>query len=158
VVRDLAPPVMRRDHLPVLWPRAVRPIVASHQQGLAGDNGGWDPVPGYNQVVSMADLAKFPTAMIPAWRSGAPTLAPSGITFLTGSQWKSWEGALAVAFLEDSKARAMFLDGTGNVLFTTQFLPLGTRLRSAVLGPDGNLYIATDVGGGGGAIWKVVPS
>jgi glucose/arabinose dehydrogenase len=27
-----------------------------------------------------------------------------------------------------------------------------------VQGPDGNLYITTDVGGGGGAIWQVVPS
>jgi len=27
-----------------------------------------------------------------------------------------------------------------------------------VQGFDGNLYVATDVGGGAGAIWKVVPS
>jgi len=32
-----------------------------------------------------------------------------------------------------------------------QFLP-------ALKGPDGNLYISTDVGGGSGAIWKVTPS
>ncbi len=29
---------------------------------------------------------------------------------------------------------------------------------SSVGGPDGNLYIATDVAGGLGAIWKVTPS
>jgi aldose sugar dehydrogenase len=125
---------------------------------VAGGNGGWDPVPGYNQSGSMTDLIKFPNAMVPAWRSGAPTVAPSGVTFLTGPQWESWNGAMAVAFLKDAKARAMFLDGAGNVSFSTQFLALGTRLRSAVQGPDGNLYISTDVGGGGGAIWKVVPS
>jgi hypothetical protein len=28
---------------------------------------------------------------------------------------------------------------------------------SAVHGPDGNLYSTTDVGGGGGQIWQVVP-
>jgi hypothetical protein len=37
---------------------------------IAGGNGGWDPVPGYNQNVPMTDLQKFPDAMIPAWRSG----------------------------------------------------------------------------------------
>jgi glucose/arabinose dehydrogenase len=126
-------------------------------QLVAGGNGGWDPVPGYDQSGSMTDLAKFPDAMIPAWRSGFPTLAPSGGTFLTGPQWKSWEGALAVAFLKDSKARVMFLDGDGDVSSSTPFLELGTRLRSAVQGPDGNLYFSTDVSGGG-AIWKVVPS
>jgi len=126
---------------------------------VAGGNGGWDPVPGYNQNVPMTDLQKFPDAMIPAWRSGdSGTVAPSGGTFLTGSQWKSWNGALVVAFLKDSKARVMFLDGNGNVSFATPVLANGVRLRSAVQGPDGNLYISTDVGGGNGAIWRVVPS
>jgi glucose/arabinose dehydrogenase len=126
---------------------------------LAGGNGGWDPVPGYNQSVPMTDLQRFPNAMIPAWRSGdTGTVAPSGATFLTGSQWESWNGALAVAFLKDSKVRVMFLDGNGAVSFATPILALGVRLRSAVQGPDGNLYLSTDVGGGGGAIWKVTPS
>jgi aldose sugar dehydrogenase len=126
---------------------------------VAGGNSGWDPVPGYNQDVPMTDLQKFPDAMIPAWRSGDSfTLAPSGGTFLTGPQWKSWENQLVVAFLKDSKARVMFLDGNGDVAFATQILENGSRLRSAVQGPDGNLYITTDTGGGGDAIWKVVPS
>jgi glucose/arabinose dehydrogenase len=52
----------------------------------------------------------------------------------------------------------MFLDGDGNVSFATPILAMNTRLRSAVEGPDGNVYITTDVGGGNGAIWKVTPS
>jgi glucose/arabinose dehydrogenase len=127
-------------------------------QLVPGGNGGWDPVPGYNESVPMTDLQKFPNAMIPAWRSGAGTVAPSGATFLSGAQWKSWDGAFLVAFLKDSKARVMFLDGDGNVSFATPVLANGVRLRSAVQGPDGNLYISTDVGGGNGAIWLVVPS
>jgi glucose/arabinose dehydrogenase len=125
-----------------------------------GGNGGWDPVPGYDGFdgsVPMTDLLKFPDAMIPAWRSGDPSVAPSGGTFLTGSQWKSWNGALAVAFLKDSKARVMFLDANGNVSFATPILANGVRLRTAVQGPDGNLYISTDTGSGLDAIWKVVP-
>lgn len=86
------------------------------------------------------------------------TVAPSGGTFLTVSQWKSWNGALAVAFLKGSKLRSMFLDPKGNVSFATPVLANGVRLRSAVQGPDGNLYISTDEGEGAGAIWKVTPS
>jgi glucose/arabinose dehydrogenase len=129
---------------------------------VAGGNGGWDPVPGYDGYdgsVPMTDFQKFPNAMVPVWRSGnGGTVAPSGGTFLIGSQWKSWANQLVVAFLKDSKARVMFFDGSGSVSFATPILENGVRLRSAVEGPDGNLYIATDVGAGGGAIWKVVPS
>jgi aldose sugar dehydrogenase len=128
---------------------------------VAGGNGGWDPNNGgsYDQTVPMTDLQKFPNAMIPAWRSGdSGTVAPSGGTFLTGPQWKAWENQLVVAFLKDSKARVMFLDGDGNVSFATPILANGVRLRVAVEGPDGNLYITTDVGNNQGAIWKVTPS
>jgi glucose/arabinose dehydrogenase len=128
-------------------------------QLMPGGNGGWDPIPDYNQLVPMTDLQKFPDAMVPAWRSGdIDTVAPSGGTFLTGSQWKSWQNQLVVAFLKDSKARVMFLDGNGNVSFATPILENGVRLRTAVEGPDGNLYISTDVSVGLGAIWKVTPS
>jgi aldose sugar dehydrogenase len=128
-------------------------------QLVPGGNGGWDPVPVYDETQPMTDLQKFPDAMIPAWRSGDfSTVAPSGGTFLTGSQWKSWANQLVVAFLKDGNARVMFLDGNGNVEFATPILANGVRLRSAVQGPDGNLYISTDVGGGLGAIWKVTPS
>jgi glucose/arabinose dehydrogenase len=128
-------------------------------QLVAGGNGGWDPVPGYNQSVPMTDFEKFPDAMVPKWRSGDSfTLAPSGCTFLEGPQWGSWDGALLVVFPKDAKARAMFLDGPGDIFAATPTLELGVRLRSAVEGPDRNLYIATDVAGPDGAIWKVVPS
>lgn len=125
-----------------------------------GGNFGWDPVPGYNESVPMTDKSKFPNAVSAIWSSGAPTNAPSGATFLSGGQWKSWNGALAMAVLKDRQLRLLFIDG--NAMLTKQSLAdLGAnvpRLRSAVQGPDGNLYLATDVISPGGAIWKVVPS
>jgi glucose/arabinose dehydrogenase len=131
---------------------------------VPGGNGGWDPVDefgnydGLDTFPPMTDFGKFPNAMNPVWKSGEPTVAPSGATFLTGSEWGSWNGALVVAFLKDSKARVMLLDGAGGIVSSSPFLELGIRLRSAVESPDGDLYIATDVGGGGGAIWKITPS
>jgi glucose/arabinose dehydrogenase len=92
------------------------------------------------------------------WSSGVPTIAPSGATFVNGPQWKGWNGALVVAVLKAQRLQ-VFVERGGNLDFgTPTIVPTGVRLRSAVQGPDGNLYVATDVGGGGGAIWKVVPT
>jgi glucose/arabinose dehydrogenase len=66
--------------------------------------------------------------------------------------------------LKGSQLRLMFLDGPGNVTGTTAILQNGVRLRSAVQGPDGALYISTDQRNGSTAangqdqIWRVVPS
>ena len=96
---------------------------------------------------------------IPAkWSSGIPTIAPSGATFVNGPEWKAWNGALVVAVLKAARLQ-VFLDRGGTLDFGAPgVIPLGVRLRSAVQGPDGNLYLATDVGSGSGAIWRVVPS
>ena len=123
---------------------------------VPGANGGWNPVPGYNESVSMTDLTRFPDAMRPIWRSGAPARGSSGAAFLDGDNWRGWDGALVVAQLVGAKLLVLRLNADGSVRSEwTLFSELGTRLRVPVMGPDGALYIATDVGGGGGAIWRV---
>ncbi len=131
-------------------------------QLVNGGNAGWDPTNGsdYDQTKPMTDLLKFPSAIHPVWRSGdVGTIAPSGITFLSGSQWKAWDGALMIAVLKNSELRVLVMNPDGSVSGQFQ-VPgsTGTRLRSAVQGPDGNLYVATDVAGPSGAIWKITPS
>jgi glucose/arabinose dehydrogenase len=125
---------------------------------VAAGNYGWDPIPGYDESQPMTDLTKFPTAKAAVWSSGNPTIAPSGATFLSGTQWRGWDGALAVAVLKNTELRVMFLDGPGTTVGSTVVpaqLDLGVRLRSAVQGPDGNLYLTTDETAG--AVWKVTP-
>ena len=125
---------------------------------VAGGNYGWDPVPGYDESQPMTDIVKFPAAKAAVWSSGNPTIAPSGATFLTGTQWMGWNGALAVAVLKNTELRVMFLDSPGTTMTSTVVpaqLDLGVRLRSAVQGPDGNLYLTTD--SSTGAVWKVTP-
>ncbi|MES2522918.1 MAG: PQQ-dependent sugar dehydrogenase [Gemmatimonadota bacterium] len=125
---------------------------------IAGGNGGWNPVPGYNESVPMTDLARYPDAMRPAWKSGAPARGVSGATFITGANWRGWNGALAVAQLVGAKLVVLGLNADGSLASETNvFADLGVRLRVPVMGPDGALYIATDVGGGNGAIWRVAP-
>ena len=126
---------------------------------VAGRNYGWDPVPGYNESVSMTDLVKFPGALEAKWSSGSPTLATSGSIFLEGDQWGVWEGRLAVATLKDKKLR-LFEFTPGGELVSQVIVPEldGTysRLRTPMLGPDGGLYVTTSNGGGNDRILKIV--
>jgi aldose sugar dehydrogenase len=129
---------------------------------VRGGNYGWDPVPqgggtAYDESRPMTDLAKFPNARVAVWSSGSPTIAPSGGTFLTGSQWAGWNGALAMAVLKGQQLRVFALDDAGNTV-AQQWTDLTDRgrLRVAVQGPNGHLYLATDANPG--AILEVTPS
>jgi aldose sugar dehydrogenase len=130
---------------------------------LVQGNFGWDPVPadgsaGYNESVPMTDKQKFPGAIDAIWRSGNTTVATSGATFINGSQWKTWNGTLAVCLLKGSKLYLFRLNQLGGV--TGRGLALGAygRLRSPVQGPDGSLYVTTSNGNGMDRILKVTPT
>jgi glucose/arabinose dehydrogenase len=116
---------------------------------VRGGNYGWDPVPGYNETVPMTDLAKFPAAVVAVWSSGATTIAPSGGAVLSGPRWKGWDKALAVAVLKAQQLRVLGFTADGRrVEAQWTVLTDRGRLRSAVQGPDGNLYVATDAAAG----------
>jgi glucose/arabinose dehydrogenase len=129
-----------------------------------GGNAGWNPndgAGGYDQSKPMTGPG---ATELPTWVSGGVTVAPSGGTFLVGAQWKTWNGALAVACLDGSpsvgqRMLVMSLDGPGTGLThpAASTLAIRQRLRVPVEGPDGNLYVVTDGDGGGGGIWRVVP-
>lgn len=113
----------------------------------ASGNYGWDPVPGYDESVPMTDTQKFPDAVPAKWSSGFPTIATSGATWLRGSKWEAWEGALAVATLKGQSLRIMFFEADGDFRsMQTVLASTYGRLRTAQLGPDGNLYLTTSNG------------
>lgn len=126
---------------------------------IRGGNYGWDPVPGYNQNVPMTDLTKFPNAIVARWSSGFPTVAPSGGTFLTGSRWGRWEGALAVALLKDQGVRVFSLTPDGRVRGDDTFPQLNTvfgRIRTVQAAPSGNAIYVTTSNGSNDRLMKVV--
>lgn len=101
----------------------------------------------------MTDTARFPAAMRPTWvhNTGARGMGP--LTFLSGTQWKGWDGRLAVSIMDAQQMHVLTLDAAG-IMTADTVAPLpASRYRSLVQGPDGNLYIVTD----GGEIWRVVP-
>ena len=59
----------------------------------------------------MTDQALPGRQRVARWSSGQPTLAASGATWLRGSRWGEWEGALAVAALKDGSLTMMRFDG-----------------------------------------------
>ncbi len=125
-----------------------------------GANYGWNPVPGYNESVPMTDRRKYPRAVRAVWRSGTPTVATSGLTFLSGSRWETWNGALAVAELKEQTVRLLFLDRAGTVT-STRLMPGADRfgrIRTVQQGPDGLLYLTTSNGNGQDKIIRVTPS
>jgi glucose/arabinose dehydrogenase len=124
---------------------------------VAGANYGWDPVPGYDESRPMTDLVKFPSAKPAVWRSGCPTIAPSGGTFVDGPHaWNGWNNQLALAVLKGTELRVLATyDGSDEPETTWVRIEDQGRLRSAVQGPDGNLYIAQDASPG--KILKVTP-
>ncbi len=123
---------------------------------LVAGNFGWAPSSvGYIENVPMTDLTRFPDAKTAIWKSGRPTQAPSGATFLRGTQWKGWDGALAVAVLKAHHLKILKIE-KNVVTKEEQVLSNFGRLRTAVQGPDGNLYLSTD-NGGSDQIIRVTP-
>ena len=127
---------------------------------VPGGNYGWDPVPtgggpGYNESVPMTDFTKFPDAIPAAWSSGCPTIAPSGGGFVSGAGWGSWSYSLAVAVLKDSRVMFLRIGLDGQVLERNDRILDQGRLRTAVQGPDADLYVTQDTNPG--AILQIHP-
>ena len=161
-------------------PGSGQPYISEHGPGhsdevtalAAGANGGWDPLClnginycGYtsNQAngasTPMTDTAKFTNAMRPVWNNGGRSQGIAASEFLRGTQWKAYDGALAVAFMAGNRVEILQLDAAGAMRANTPiFNTLGIRIRAAVLAPDGSLYLTTDGKSGGDEIWRVVPS
>jgi glucose/arabinose dehydrogenase len=149
---------------------------------VPGGNAGWDPRPnvkgrgacpdnycGYspNQMgavdprtrsafMPMTDTETYPKAMRPAWNNSGLSQGLFTGTFLTGPQWKGWDGKMIIGFAgigihgTPVGNRLDVLDIAADGLSakrTTVNLPMpAARFRSLVQAPDGSLYVATDEG------------
>ncbi|MCX8003847.1 MAG: PQQ-dependent sugar dehydrogenase [Burkholderiaceae bacterium] len=143
----------------------------------AGGNGGWDPrcealavktaaaADGYcgkpsaergRPVAAMTDLGRFPSATPPLWTNLNRAQGLAALAFLQGERWKSWNGALAVAYAGGQRIDVLRLNAAGGVDdYASMLGTLGVPVRALALGADGALYVATHGKRGGDEIWRV---
>lgn len=127
----------------------------------AGNNYGWRPDRApftYDESVPMTDPVRVPGATAAVWSSGAPTLATPGGTFVSGSDWGAWDGALAVTSQQGKKLLLLTLADDGKRVVDAPSALDGEygRLRSATRMSDGSLLITTD-NGSGDTVLRVAP-
>lgn len=79
----------------------------------------------------------------PIWSSGSVTFATSGAAFVFGPSWGSWSGSLFVAALKDTSLRRFTVTPTLATQADLLLKDTYGRLRAAVQGPDGALYLTT---------------
>lgn len=155
-----------------------------------GGNAGWDPRPnmagrkdcpddycGYspNQMgamdpkeraafMPMTDLKTYPNAMKPAWNNNGLSQGMFSNAFLSGKQWKDWDGQMVVGYsgigihgtpvgnrLDVLKISA---DGISSTVVPASWPTVTGRFRAVSQGPDGNLYVAFE---DQGVIIRVTP-
>lgn len=126
---------------------------------VRGGNYGWDPKPGYQEYSPMTDQSLPGAQRGAVWRSGAPTIATSGGSFIYGAGSGSYHGTLAVAALKGQRVIFLTLSAKGRLVrvrVPDELRHYG-RLRTVVDGPGGSFYVTTDNGGGRDSILWVRP-
>lgn len=92
-----------------------------------------------------------------------PSISPSSITFYTGDQFPNWRGSLLVGALTTRQLqRVSFNQPSQAERRETLLGELDIRVRDVQQGPDGNVYVATEVSTGGndptGTVLRIEPA
>ncbi len=123
----------------------------------AGKNYGW-PVITYSREYSGEPVGEGLTekpGMEQPVHDWTPSIAPSGMVFLTGGRYPQWSGNLFVGALAlQHVARLVLKDG--KVIEEEKLFDGFTRFRDVRQGPDGSLYLLTDQRAPMGRVLKVV--
>ena len=75
-----------------------------------------------------------------------PSIAPSGMAFVTGDRYPGWEGDLMVGSLKFSRLQHVDLED-GKVVGEQKLIENLGRVRDVRMGPDGYLYASVEVEG-----------
>jgi aldose sugar dehydrogenase len=121
----------------------------------AGKNYGW-PVISYGREYSFLPIGDGTSkdGMEQPVHYWDPSIAPSGMTFLTSDVYPDWKGSLFVGALAGTHVSRLKLEGR-KVISEEKLFQDVARFRDVVQGPDGRLYVLTDEGGPDGAIYVV---
>ncbi len=73
-----------------------------------------------------------------------PSIAPSGMAFVTSALYPDWKGSLLVGALRGQHLARLTLNGTEIAAEEQLLKDLGERIRDVRQGPDGSIYVLTD--------------
>lgn len=109
-----------------------------------GENYGWPKATygaDYRTGKRFTPHRTLPGTMSPkvAWKGRQ---APSGLAFYTGKRLPGWQGSLFSGFLVGQEIRRSILQD--DRVTAEESLPIGSRVRAVVQGPDDLLYVLTD--------------
>ena len=110
-------------------------------RAVAGRNYGWPIISygiNYDQTV-MTEHRRWPGMEQPVfyWR---PSLGISGLSFYTGDLFADWKGRMLAGALAYKEVRLLHLED-GRVMHQEVILKDAGRVREAVQGPDGAVYV-----------------
>ncbi|SMO93310.1 PQQ-dependent sugar dehydrogenase [Gracilimonas mengyeensis] len=146
---------------------AVHPetgVVWSHEHGPrggdevniheAGANYGWPEISygiNYDGTVFTEDTAK--AGMKQPIHYWDPSIAPSGMAFITSDKYPGWEGDLLIGSLKFAYIAHLEIEGD-EVVGEEKLVEGAGRLRAIEQGPDGYIYFSAE----GDGIYRLVPS
>jgi glucose/arabinose dehydrogenase len=112
-----------------------------------GKNYGW-PLVSWGKHYDGKEIPNPPTRpeFTDAIRHWTPVISPSGMTFYTGDAIPGWKGNLLIAGLSAQGIVRLTLDG--EKVTNEERIPLRSRIRNVVQGPDGAVYALTDASNG----------
>ena len=114
-----------------------------------GRNYGW-PVITYGRDYSGASIGEgtAKAGMEQPVHYWDPSIAPSGMAFYTGDKFPAWRGSLFVGSLKFALVARLELDGERVKSEERLLEGFGDRVRDVRQGPDGYLYLITDMDNG----------
>jgi glucose/arabinose dehydrogenase len=112
----------------------------------AGANYGWPVITFGRQYVSGFKIGEGTERadIEPPLVQWTPSIAPSGMAFLTSDRYPGWRGNLFVGSLKFRMLVRLELDGARVVRETRLLEDFSERIRDVRQGPDGLLYLVTD--------------
>jgi glucose/arabinose dehydrogenase len=122
-----------------------------------GKNYGW-PVIGFGIDYSGAKIheSSARAGMEQPIKYWVPSIAPSGMTFYTGTLFPKWRGSLFTGALAGQMLVRLSLNGNAVTSEERMLQNLNERIRDVRQGPDGALWLLTD--SSAGRILRVTPT
>lgn len=93
--------------------------------------------------------------MVQPLHKWVPSIAPSGMAFVSGSQFPQWQGDLLVGALRGQLLVRLVLDGEKVLREERLLQSRAGRIRDVRMGPDGLVYLLSD--GPDGALMRLEP-